>query len=400
MTRPTALPSPTAAPSAAGTPSPAVAAAAAADMRDSLPRTPVGLDGVVAAETVLSHVDGAAGRLIVRGHDLETLAGMPFEAVLALLWTDLLPGSPDAAAIRTALGRARLRAFDLMLPRLAATEGLSPVEGLRLLLGALGDGEAEPHAVLAVATVPVFVAGLTRRRAGQAPVAPDPARGLADDFLAMLRGAPAGAEAIAALETYLVTVADHGLNASTFAARVIASTEAGLFSAVIGALSALKGPLHGGAPGPVLDMLDAIGSEAAIGPWIDGALRRGERLMGFGHRIYRVRDPRADVLKGAVSRLRGAGNRIGFAESVEREALARLAAAKPLRPLDTNVEFYTALLLEALDLPRDLFTCIFAMGRMAGWTAHVLEQERSGRLIRPQSRYVGPMPATAVQGAA
>ena len=130
------------------------------------------------------------------------------------------------------------------------------------------------------------------------------------------------------------------------------------------------------------------------------ALRRGERLMGFGHRIYRVRDPRADVLKGAVSRLRGAGNRIGFAESVEREALARLAAAKPLRPLDTNVEFYTALLLEALDLPRDLFTCIFAMGRMAGWTAHVLEQERSGRLIRPQSRYVGPMPAASVRGAA
>jgi citrate synthase len=201
---------------------------------------------------------------------------------------------------------------------------------------------------------------------------------------------------VRALETYLVTVADHGLNASTFAARIIASTRAGLFSAVVGALCAFKGPLHGGAPGPVLDMLDAIGSFDNIRPWLADALARDERLMGFGHRVYRVRDPRADVLKATASALRGGENRIRFAEAVEAHALTLLAQYKPGRQLDTNVEFYTALVLEALAIPRDSFTNVFAIGRVAGWSAHVLEQERIGRLIRPQSRYIGPEPRRPV----
>jgi citrate synthase len=167
-------------------------------------------------------------------------------------------------------------------------------------------------------------------------------------------------------------------------------------SSVVGALCALKGPLHGGAPGPVLDMFDAIGSFENIRPWLQRALARDQRLMGFGHRIYRVRDPRADVLKGTAFALRGGENRIRFAEAVEAEALAQLAAHRPGRGLDTNVEFYTALVLEALAIPRDSFTNVFAMGRMAGWTAHVLEQERIDRLIRPQSRYVGPQPARPI----
>jgi citrate synthase len=181
------------------------------------------------------------------------------------------------------------------------------------------------------------------------------------------------------------------MNASTFTARVIASTRAGVVASVVGALCALKGPLHGGAPGPVLDMLDGIGAAENIGPWLQRALAEGDRLMGFGHRIYRVRDPRADVLKGVVARLRTGGDaRLAFAEQVEREALAALAAHKPDRKLDTNVEFYTALLLEALGLPREAFTAVFAMGRVAGWTAHVYEQLKEGRLMRPQSVYVGP----------
>lgn len=354
-----------------------------------------GLENVVAAETVLSHVDGAAGRLIVRGHGLDSLADRSFEAVLALLWRDIAPEPMEEDDIRTALGRARLRAFELMAPRLPATDGLSQVEALRLLLSSLADAEAGPHHVLAVAAVPVFAAAIARRGEGRAPVAPDAALGLAADFLRMLHGAPAAPEKVEALDTYLVTVADHGLNASTFAARVIASTKAGLFSSVIGGLCALKGPLHGGAPGPVLDMLDAIGEESRIRPWLAAALARGERLMGFGHRIYRVRDPRADVLKGAVARLRDGGGRIRFAEAVEAEALALLAERKPLRPLQTNVEFYTALVLEAVGFPRESFTNVFAAGRMAGWTAHVLEQDGTGRLIRPQSRYVGPVPDAA-----
>ena len=200
----------------------------------------------------------------------------------------------------------------------------------------------------------------------------------------------------AALDAYLVTVSDHGLNASTFAARVVASTRAGLTSAALGGISALKGPLHGGAPGPVIEMLDEIGTPENARAWIEAELDSGERLMGFGHRIYRVRDPRADALKAAVRKLAGDSDalpgRLAFAEAVEAAALVILKERKPDRSLDTNVEFYTALLLEALAFPPAAFTCVFAMGRVAGWIAHAREQLAGGRLIRPQSRYVGPTP--------
>ena len=196
-----------------------------------------------------------------------------------------------------------------------------------------------------------------------------------------------------------MTVSDHGLNASTFAARVIASTQAGLGSAVLGGICALKGPLHGGAPGPVIEMLDGIGRPENARAWIEGALARGDRLMGFGHRVYRVRDPRADALKGAVRKLTEGSNaapgRLAFAEAVEAAALAILKARKPDRALDTNVEFYTALLLEALAYPPSAFTCVFATGRVAGWVAHAREQVMGGRLIRPASNYIGPWPKKA-----
>jgi citrate synthase len=351
-----------------------------------------GLDDVVVAETVLSHVDGAGGRLIVRGHELEDIAGLSFEAMLALLWNGLTPRPWEEGDVRAALGAARLVAFERAAPLIAATDRLSAVEALRLCLSSLADTDTTAHHVLAAAAVPVFVAAIARRRAGHAPIAPDASIGQAADLLRMMRGENASAEHVRALETYLVTVADHGLNASTFTARIIASTRAGLLSSVVGALCALKGPLHGGAPGPVLDMFDAIGTFENIRPWLKQALARDERLMGFGHRVYRVRDPRADVLKATASALRGGQNRIRFAEAVEAAALALLAQHRPGRRLDTNVEFYTALVLEALQIPRDSFTNVFAMGRMAGWTAHVLEQERIDKLIRPQSRYVGPQP--------
>ena len=356
----------------------------------------LGLDDVVAAETVLSHVDGAGGRLIVRGHDIEELAGTwSFERLLGLLWEGLTTGPVSEAEIRAMLGPARVRAHAIAEPLLPRTQGLAPIEALRLLLSALADGEAIPHHVLAVAAVPVFLAAALRRRRGEAPLPPDASLSHIADFLRLLRGAAAPDAHVRALETYLVTVADHGLNASTFTARVIASTRAGMFSAVVGALCAFKGPLHGGAPGPVLDMLDAIGDEAGIDAWLRDALARGERLMGFGHRVYRVRDPRADVLKRVAAALRQGDNRIRFAEKVETAALRLLAARKSGRALDTNVEFYTALVLDALALPRDAFTAVFAIGRVAGWTAHILEQERGGRIVRPQSRYVGDMPKRA-----
>ena len=355
-----------------------------------------GLDDVIAAETRLSEVDGANGRLVICGHSLETLAGKAsYEAVLALLLPDLL--SSDAEAIRTELARARMSAFQQLVNLDAGLVALGVTEGLRALMARLPDGEDRSAALLQIAAPAVFVPALVRAHAGQQPIVPDPGRSHAEDMLTMLTGTQPEPEAVRALDTYLVSVSDHGLNASTFTARVVASTRAGYASAVIAALGALKGPLHGGAPGPVLDMLDAIGSPENAALWIEAALARSKRLMGFGHRIYRVRDPRADALKAALTRLGAAGGmdakRLALAEAIEHDALVALRAAKPDRVLETNVEFFTALLLEALGFPREAFTGVFAAGRVGGWVAHAHEQITTGRLIRPQSRYVGPKAA-------
>jgi citrate synthase len=211
----------------------------------------------------------------------------------------------------------------------------------------------------------------------------------------MSLGAEPDAARAAALDAYLVTVADHGMNASTFTARVVASTGSDLISALAAAIGALKGPLHGGAPGPVLDMLDAIGEPARGEAWLEGELLAGRRIMGMGHRIYRVRDPRAAVLERAVEALAASGaggTRLALARAVERAAEGVLRARHPDRPLRANVEFYTAVLLDALGLAREAFSPTFAVGRAAGWCAHVAEQRVVGRLIRPASRYVGPAP--------
>ncbi len=352
----------------------------------------IGLDDVVAAETALSHVDGEAGRLIIAGHDLEELAGqVSFEDVVAMLWQGLVP---DVADPRGLLGRAREKAYEYLAPLGPRLAGLTPVEGMRLLLASLPDA-GESHPALAVGAAGVAAAMAVRGSRGLAPVAPDATLGHAADILRMMRDAPVSEGEAKGLDTYLVTVIDHGLNASTFTARVVASTQAGILSAVVAGLCALKGPLHGGAPGPVLDMLDSIGSIGNADAWLDDAMARGERLMGFGHRIYKVRDPRADVLKTAVGRLKGKSNRIAFAEAVEATALKVLERRKPGRRLDTNVEFYTAILLDALGVAREGFTPLFAAGRTAGWVAHAIEQARTGRMIRPQSRYVGAWPAQA-----
>jgi len=353
-----------------------------------------GLEGVIAARTILSHVDGQRGRLILRGRRLEDLAGQTdLEGIAALLWYGLGAGDPNPQTLRARFGRQRQSAFARLPGLLARVGPLQPMEALRFMVASLPDGDPcddAPAQERVTAAIPVFLAGILRHATGEAPVAPDPALNQAADFLAMLGGKAASAAEIAALETYLVTVADHGLNASTFAARVIASTQAGTISAVTGALCALKGPLHGGAPGPVLDMFDAITESGDTKAWLEAAIDGGERLMGFGHRVYRVRDPRADVLKQVVVSLKDGDNRIAFAEAVEATALAVLAAKKPGRRLDTNVEFYTALALQALGIPRAAFTALFAMGRVVGWCAHIMEQERTGRLIRPSADYVGP----------
>jgi citrate synthase len=248
------------------------------------------------------------------------------------------------------------------------------------------------EALALVARLPTIVAAYWRLLGGDESVAPDPGLGHAANYLYMLTGEEPGAEAVRALETYLNTVADHGMNASTFAARVIVSTRSDVVSAVVGAIGALKGPLHGGAPGPALDVVFEIGNPDRAEAVLRERLASGERLMGFGHRIYRVRDPRADVLAEAAERLyatEGDQELYELALEVEKTALRVLAEHRPGRTLQTNVEFYTALLLHGLGMPPELFSPTFAVSRVAGWTAHCFEQRALDRIIRPQSAYVG-----------
>lgn len=355
-----------------------------------------GLEDVVAAETVLSDVDGLAGRLIIRGQPLEALAGRAsYEDVLSLLWGGFFTDRPGD--LRQPLADARVRVFDMLGRELPLVADRPAFDAMRALMALLPDGTDLDSALLLAAAPGVLLPALLRLRAGKSLLGPDIDLGHATDTLRMMTGVAPRPELAKALDSYLVTVADHGLNASTFAARVVASTEAGLTSSVLAALGALKGPLHGGAPGPVLDMLDAVGKPENAETWINAELARGERLMGFGHRIYRVRDPRADALKAALGRIGGGSDtdRMTLATTVEATALKALKHHKPDRPLDTNVEFYTALLLEAVGFPRDTFTAVFAAGRVGGWLAHAKEQAATGRLIRPKSRYIGPLPKVA-----
>lgn len=337
-----------------------------------------GLEGVVAAETKLSMVDGERGELVIGGYRVEELASWRFEDVVELLW------GRDASPVRaeTEPGPQTENAMDALRAGVAALRSDGDHGAARLLLW----------------TCPAIVAAHWRRKQGLPPVEPRPELGFAANYLWMLNGAEAHPEVVRGLKTYLNTVVDHGLNASTFTARVIVSTGSDFVSAVAGAIGALKGPLHGGAPGPALDMFFAIGEASRAEEVLRRKIAAGERLMGFGHRVYKVRDPRADVLAAAAERMftRAGDMRLyELARAVERTALRLLEEHKPGRRLQTNVEFYTALLLHGIGLETELFTPTFAVGRVAGWLAHCFEQRAVGKLIRPQSVYVGPLPDAA-----
>jgi citrate synthase len=353
-----------------------------------------GLEDVVAAETSLSSVDGEAGELIIAGFPVEELAGRAsFEETVYLLWRDVLPDPEQLADFREELaGRRKLPPATFDLLRAVAEERVPAMDALRMAAGTVSPGTDEEEALALVACLPTIVAAYSRMLEGEKPVVPDPQLGHAANYLYMLTGEEPGVEFTRALDTYLTTVSDHGMNASTFAARVIVATRSDFVSAVVGAIGALKGPLHGGAPGPALDVVFEIGDASRAEAYLREKLGRGERLMGFGHRIYRVRDPRADVLAAAAERLcttDGDRELYELALDVEQTALTLLAEHKPGRNLQTNVEFYTALLLHGLGLSTQLFTPTFAAGRVAGWTAHCFEQRALDRLIRPNSVYVG-----------
>ena len=357
-----------------------------------------GLDNVVAAETRLSHVDGEAGQLMIAGYAVEDLApNASAEEVAFLLLNGRLPDHQELVRFERALAdRRELSGAVIQLLRAAAAERTPPMDALRMAAGALSIGRVEnpnEDAIAAIAAFPTIVGTYWRLLNGEQPVPVRGDLGHAAHYLHQLFGVEPSPQRARALETYLNTVVDHGLNASTFAARVIISTKTDMISALTGAVGALKGPLHGGAPGPALDMVFEIGTPERAETVIRAMLERGDRLMGFGHRVYRVRDPRADVLAAAAERFYASDvdrSLYELARHVEATALRLLREHKPNRRLDTNVEFYTALVLHGIGLPTALFTPTFAVGRVVGWSAHCLEQLREGRLIRPQSAYVGP----------
>ena len=363
-----------------------------------------GLEGVVSHATVLSEVDGEAGRLAIRGYAIEELAGRAtFEEVAHLLWHGDLPNASQLAALQTQLARARRLPASVLELLQGPARDADGMHALRIGAAALSvdDSRADEtsiegnrqRALTLTARLSTLVAQHHRIRAGLPTVEPPDDLGIAAGYLYMLEGRAPDPYRVEALNAYMVAVIDHGMNASTFTARVIASTGSDMISAITGAIGALKGPLHGGVPGPVLEMLEAIGAPSRAEDWIRAAIEHGDRMMGFGHRVYKVRDPRAAVLEAAAEKLAqatGNSHLLELTREVERVTVRVLGEVKPGRDLYANVELYAGLILHEVGLPPEVFTSTFACARVAGWTAHILEQYEDNRLIRPQSVYVGP----------
>ena len=369
-------------------PSAGAVSTAPAPAADDRPYSP-GLEGVIAGETSLSKVDGANGRLVYRGYRIGDLVEHgSYPAVANLLWTG--EWDPRARLATSAVPDAVLATLRA-LPRDA-----KPMDALRTAVSAWGASEKLPwpptveQARALTSFSPSALAAFARIREGKDPIDPDPSLDLAEGFLYQLKGERPDAGTARALDAYFIVGAEHGFNASTFTARVITSTMSDIASAVAGAIGTMKGPLHGGAPSEVVDQLSKMGSVEHAEQWLREALDRGERLMGFGHRVYRAYDPRAAALRKVAEGMEHKPDWLALAIQVEDMALRLLAERHPDRPLKTNVEFYAAPVLQGVGLTPDLFPATFSLARHAGWTAHVLEQAGANRLIRPDVRYVGP----------
>lgn len=347
-----------------------------------------GLEGVVVADTVLSHADPERGMLWVRGRSIAQLVAQHgYEGTVALLWEGFAGDGLTRAGMTETLGVARQHAFKKIDRWLPAITGRRLDEAIRIGLAMLPD---ETPAAAIPATLAVFAPAAVRVAAGAAPVAPDPKLPVAADVLRMLHGASPDEQAATALDTYFSAMAESGLGPATFAARTVASTRASLVAAVLAAWCSFVGPLHGGAPGPTLDVLDAAAAVDDLDAWLERKLKAGERLAGFGHRVFRGNDPRAAALRAALQRMGPGASRLEFVSRLEERVAAVIERVKPGRRLPANVETMAALLLDAVGIPRQAFTAIFAISRSAGWIAHALEQQRTGRMIRPASHYVGP----------
>jgi citrate synthase len=347
-----------------------------------------GLEGVIAGETSLSYIDGEAGRLLYRGYPIgELVKRGSYAAIAELLWTGdwtpeaKLPCAPVPDAVMAALR--------------ALPADAKPMDALRTAVsvwGAVTNPTFPPtpeQARALTAFSPSALAAFARLRQGLEPVAPDPDLDLVPGFLYQLTGAKPAAEAARALDAYFIVGAEHGFNASTFTARVIVSTRSDIASAVGGAIGAMKGPLHGGAPSEVVEQIHEVGSPERAEQWVRDAIDSKTRLMGFGHRVYRAYDPRAAALREVAESMAKRPDWLELAIAVEDVALRVLAEKHPDRALKTNVEFYAAPVLMGVGLKPDLFPAAFALARHAGWTAHAIEQGANNRLIRPDVKYVG-----------
>ncbi len=365
-----------------------------------MPQIARGLEGVVAGTTALSFIDGRGGRLVYRGYDIRDLAQKSsFEEVCYLLWYGRLPRRAELERLGAELARMRALPEDLQRLLYSLPTHLDPLDALRTVLSPLMAYDEDPEdasreadlrrAKRLVALTGTVVAAFHRLRQGQAPVSPDPQLGHAANFLYMLRAEPPDPLHARALDTYFVLLADHGYNASTFTARVIASTLSDMVAAVVGAIGALKGPLHGGAARWTMEMLLTIGSVDNVEPYVRGLFEQRKKVPGFGHRVYKVEDPRARVLHQLSRQVAEHTGGLVWVEMSERvdQLVAQLRGDREIYP---NVDFYSASLLYNIGIPPDLMTPLFACSRMAGWTAHVMEQHGDNRLYRPESEYTGP----------
>jgi len=355
-----------------------------------------GLEGVVVDTSGICLIDGNAGRLIYRGYDIHDLVtNLSFEEVAYLVWNGNLPTRPQLDDLRRRLEQERAIPANLKAAIRNLPASSDTLDVLRTAISTLGTGIAltkpdMPTAVAITAKIPTINAAFNRIRRGQEPVDPRPGLGHAANYLYMLTGKDPDSIKADSLNKYFIALADHGMNSSTFAARVVASTWSDMYSAITAAIGALKGPLHGGAPAPVLKMLQDIGKPERAEEWIRGELKAGRRLMGFGHRVYRTTDPRAEILREVAS-VTAEKTFFALARHVEETGNRVLQAYRPKRRLYTNVEFYSAVVMHSVGLPPDLFTSTFAASRSVGWTANVLEQVANNRLIRPEIEYTGPM---------
>jgi citrate synthase len=347
-----------------------------------------GLEGVVVAETVLSHADSEQGMLWVSGHPIpELVQRYGYEGTVALLWDGFAGRDLTRDSMTKTLGAARQQAFNQINTWLPIAAGCPLDDAVRIALALLPD-DSPPAAIASALAVSVPAAVRTAR--GERPLPPDPNLPVAADVLRMLRGVTPSNGQAKTLDTYFAVMAESGLGPASFTARTVASTRASLASAVLAAWCSFVGPLHGGAPGPTLDVLDAAAAADDLDIWIEQKLKSGERIAGFGHRVFRGNDPRAVAMRAALQQMGAGASRLEFAARLEERLAAMLARVKPGRRLPANIEVMAAVLLDAVGIPREAFTATFAIARSAGWIAHALEQQQTGRMIRPASAYVGP----------